>query len=156
VDSSSIELAGSQIDAINLEDGILRVSFSRAYISKTMTGSVERTRWYQAGELIIGGAELESDLPLGPLVCAGGDVGENVYTYRDMIPLPLQSRGRVHCDLRAPRKNCLRMARRSCCRCAIRPNTLNMCARPNKSEKPFLVPQQGLGFFKNFKAHARR
>ncbi len=100
MDSSSIELAGSQIDAINLEDGILRVSFSRAYISKTMTGSVERTRWYQAGELIIGGAELESDLPLGPLVCAGGDVGENVYTYRDMIPLPLQSRGRVHCDLR--------------------------------------------------------
>jgi hypothetical protein len=27
-------------------------------------------------------------------------VGENVYTYRDMIPVPLASRGHVHCDLR--------------------------------------------------------
>ena len=31
---------------------------------------------------------------------AGGDVGENVYTYRDMIPIPLDSHGRAHCDLR--------------------------------------------------------
>ena len=32
-------------------------------------------------------------------MCSGGDVGENVYTYRDMIPLPLESRGRIHCAL---------------------------------------------------------
>jgi hypothetical protein len=99
VDSSSIELVGSEIDGISLTDGVLRVSFSCAYITKTMTGSVEQTRWRQAGEMIIEDAKLEGDLPVGPLVCSGGDVGENVYTYRDMIPLPLESRGRVHCDL---------------------------------------------------------
>ena len=27
-------------------------------------------------------------------------MGENVYTYRDMIPVPLDSRGRAHCLLR--------------------------------------------------------
>ena len=35
----------------------------------------------------------------GVVDCAGGDVGENIFTYRDMIPLPLESRGQAHCDL---------------------------------------------------------
>ena len=99
MDSSNIELPGSQIESIELEDGVLRVRFSRAYIIQTMTGSRERTKWWQEGEMIMEGAEVEGELPRGPLVCSGGDVGENVYTYRDMIPLPLESRGRTHCDL---------------------------------------------------------
>jgi hypothetical protein len=100
LDSTSIELPGSEIDLIRLDGDRLRVHFSRAVIIKTMTGSVERTQWWQRGELIIGGAEVEGEIPAGPLVLAGGDVGENVYTYRDMIPVPLDSRGRAHCDFR--------------------------------------------------------
>jgi hypothetical protein len=64
-----------------------------------MTGSAERTRWWQAGDLVIEGARVEPGVPACPAVCTGGDVGENVYTYRDMIPVPLESRGRVWCDL---------------------------------------------------------
>jgi len=45
------------------------------------------------------GAEMDAALPLGPLVCAGGDIEDNIFTYRDMIPLPLVSRGCVGCDL---------------------------------------------------------
>lgn len=100
MDSSSIELSGSEVGAVTLEDGCLRIRFSRAYIVKTMTGSQQRTRWWQSGDLILEGAELESDLPVGPLVCAGGDIDDNVFTYRDMIPVPLDSRGRTGCDLR--------------------------------------------------------
>jgi len=100
MDSSSIELPGSEIDSITLEHQVLSIRFSRALIVKTMTGSVERTLWWQQGALVIGSAELEGNLPQGPLVVAGGDVGENVYTYRDMIPIPLDSHGRAHCDLR--------------------------------------------------------
>ncbi len=102
MDSTSIELAGSEIDAIHHSDNTLRVSFSRAYIIKTMTGSEERTKWWQAGELVMEGVELEGDVPEGregPLVCTGGDVVENVYTYRDMIPIPLDSQGHTRCDL---------------------------------------------------------
>jgi hypothetical protein len=66
-----------------------------------MTGSEERTRWWQAGDLVIEGALLSSELPVDrPLICDGGDLVENVYTYRDMIPIPLESRGRIRCDLR--------------------------------------------------------
>jgi hypothetical protein len=100
MDSSSIELPGSEIETISLEDGCLRVRFSRAQIIKTMTGSLERTRWWQAGDLVMEGAQPEGQIPAGPLVCEGGDLDENVFTYRDMIPIPLDSRGRTRCDLR--------------------------------------------------------
>lgn len=100
MDSSSIDLKGSEIDALRLADGCLRIHFSRAYIVKTMTGSQERTRWWQAGELVIEGAEVESAVPQAPLVCDGGDLDDNLYTYRDMIPIPLDTRGRTGCDLR--------------------------------------------------------
>ena len=101
MDSTTIELPGSEIDSISLEDGKLTLRFSRAGLIKTMSDSEERTRWWQAGELVFDEAELTSDgLPDCPCVCEGGDVGENVYTYRDMLPIPLESRGRAHCDLR--------------------------------------------------------
>jgi len=100
MDSSSIELAGSEIDSVTQDGETIRVEFSRAIIIKTMTGSVEKTRWWQKGALVFEGASLEDKLPALPAVCAGGDVGENIFTYRDMIPVPLESRGRAHCDLR--------------------------------------------------------
>ncbi len=100
MDTSSIELPGSKIERIELLRGELRIAFSRAYIIKTLTGSAERTRWWQAGALILEEAEPEGHLPEGPLTCAGGDLGENIYTYRDMIPIPLRSRGQARCDLR--------------------------------------------------------
>jgi len=100
MDSSSIELAGSEIESISLVGGRLEIRFSRAIIIKTMTGSVEKTKWSQAGSLIIGAARVQGALPRGALVCDGGDLEENVYTYRDMIPIPLESRGAIRCELR--------------------------------------------------------
>ncbi|RDH90067.1 MAG: hypothetical protein DIZ77_14250 [endosymbiont of Seepiophila jonesi] len=100
METTSIDLPGCEIESITFEVGVLRVRFSRAYIVKTLTGSEERTRWWQAGEMILEGAEVEGELPAAPCVCDGGDVGENVYTYRDMVPLPLESRGRAHCALK--------------------------------------------------------
>jgi len=100
MDSSTIELVGSRILGVAVDGGTVRVRFEPAYIVKSMTGSTERTRWWQNGELVLEGAEVDGDLPPLPADCVGGDVGENVYTYRDMIPVPLRSRGRVRCDLR--------------------------------------------------------
>ena len=79
---------------------MLRIAFSRAVIIKSMTGSRERTRWWQAGVLVLTGVQDHSDLPAGPLCCAGGDIDENVYTYRDMLPIPFTSCGQIRCVLR--------------------------------------------------------
>ena len=124
MDSSSIRLPGSELAGISFVDGTLRIDFARAYIIKTMTGSAEKTLWWQAGALILDNAELLAPLPQsgsepesesgsdpasepdsGPesepvLICDGGDIDENVYTYRDMIPIPLESRGQCRCDLK--------------------------------------------------------
>jgi hypothetical protein len=101
VDSTSIELPGTRIAAVTVEGDTVRVEFEPAYLIKHMTGSIERTRWWQNGALVFDGAALdtESPLPALPADCTGGDVGENVYTYRDMVPVPLESRGRAHCAL---------------------------------------------------------
>ncbi|MES9823803.1 MAG: hypothetical protein ABW127_05175 [Candidatus Thiodiazotropha endolucinida] len=100
MDSSSVDLPGSEVESIVFENGTLTIRFSRAIIIKTMSGSDERTRWWQAGALVYEGAELETDIPVCPCICEGGDVGENVYTYRDMVPIPLNSQGRARCDLK--------------------------------------------------------
>lgn len=102
MDSTSIELPGSRVSAVTVEDGTVRIVFEPAYLIKSMTGSVERTRWRQNGALVFEGAELDDDIPLPtlPAECSGGDVGENIYTYRDMIPVPLESRGQAHCALK--------------------------------------------------------
>ena len=105
MDSTSIELDGSEISALEIDGDVVRVRFQPAYLVKSMTGSVERTRWRQNGALVFDGATLDPDLPPPPLpdTCRGGDVGENVYTYRDMVPVPLDSRGRAFCVLRTTR-----------------------------------------------------
>ena len=100
MDSSSIDLPGSAVERLERVDDRIIVRFSRAYIIKTMSGSQEQTRWWQPGELIFESVEVMGDIPACPCVCDGGDVGENIYTYRDMIPIPLASRGRAHCNLR--------------------------------------------------------
>jgi hypothetical protein len=100
MDISSIELPGSELEGVIVEGDQVRVRFSTAYIIKTIDGSRERTRWRQQGDLVFDGAEVVEELPALPGVCAGGDVVENIYTYRDMVPIPLESHGRASCDLR--------------------------------------------------------
>ena len=102
MDSTSIDLVGSRIAAVEQQGDTLRIRFEPAYLIKTMTGSVERTRWWQNGWLVFEGASLVDPAVAGDLPgeCAGGDVTENVFTYRDMLPVPLESAGRASCDLR--------------------------------------------------------
>jgi len=99
MESSSIELPGSEIGVVSYRDGCLCICFSRVYIIKTMTGSHECTRWWQCGDLIMEGAKIESGLPEGRVICDGGDIDDNIFTYRDMIPVPLATRGHTRCDL---------------------------------------------------------
>jgi len=100
LDSIQIHLPGSQIESISVASGTLRIAFSRAFLVKSMTGSKERTRWWQAGSLILEGVEDPPPSPAGPLMCAGGDIDDNVYTYRDMVPIPFSSRGHIRFRLR--------------------------------------------------------
>jgi hypothetical protein len=100
VDSSQIELKGSEIQSIDWAEGVLRIRFARALIVKSMTGSRERTRWWQAGDLVLEGVASAAALPQGQWICVGGDLDANVFTYRDLIPIPFSSHGHIRCLLR--------------------------------------------------------
>jgi len=102
MDSTSIDLVGSRIVGVETEGDTVRVRFEPAYLIKTMTGSVERTRWWQNGELVFSAAQLEDEGVRAalPAECDGGDVSENIYTYRDMLPVPLESAGQASCSLK--------------------------------------------------------
>ena len=102
MDSTNIDLVGSKISQVAVEDDTVKIHFAPAYLIKTMTGSVENTRWWQNGALVFTGVELDNleTLTTLPADCTGGDVGENIYTYRDMIPVPLESQGHAHCELK--------------------------------------------------------
>ncbi|MBN2886287.1 MAG: hypothetical protein JXM75_06250 [Chromatiaceae bacterium] len=99
MDSSTIELNGSQIASVTQSADQVRIHFSRATLIKTMTGSAERTRWWQAGDLVLSGATLQSPLPEGARLCTGGEIEDNIYTYRNMLPIPLDSQGHARCVL---------------------------------------------------------
>ena len=100
MDLTSIELTGSVIASVTNNNNEVVIRFEPAYLIKSMTGSEERTKWKQNVELVFTGAMLQDLGQLAfPAICTGGDVGENIYTYRDMIPVPLESRGSAHCDL---------------------------------------------------------
>ena len=58
MDSSSIQLKGSEIEKVEVDGSSVKIFFSRAIIIKTMTGSVEKTKWWQAGYLVFDDAEL--------------------------------------------------------------------------------------------------
>ncbi|WP_295584260.1 hypothetical protein [uncultured Lamprocystis sp.] len=100
MDSSYIELKGSEIELIESTSSTVRIAFPCALIIKNMTGSKERTRWSQAGVLVLEDVSNPPDWNAGSVVCAGGDIDDNVYTYRDMIPIPFSSRGLIRCALR--------------------------------------------------------
>tara|TARA_Y100001935_G_scaffold255662_1_gene270838 strand:+ start:22794 stop:23198 length:405 start_codon:yes stop_codon:yes gene_type:complete len=102
MDSTSIDLASSTISSFEIEGTTVKIFFEPAIILKTMTGSVEQTRWWQNGELVFDGVISNnlSEFTNLPAPCEGGDIGENIYTYRDMIPVPLESVGRAHCNLK--------------------------------------------------------
>ena len=78
MDASSIDLTATTIQQVVQDGDEVRIRFEPAMLIKTMTGSAERTRWLQNGELIFKAAQIEGDLPDLPGACSGGDVSENV------------------------------------------------------------------------------
>ena len=64
-----------------------------------MENAIEDSLWTQAVELTITGIEQQGELPTCPCEVSGGDLTDNIFTYRDHAPLPINWRGTVSCKL---------------------------------------------------------
>lgn len=94
-----LQLPGAQLASIEQDGSTCTLHFSLLQLVQEMEGAFEDSLWTQAIDLVVGEAVLEGALPACPCVIKGGDLSDNIYTYRNHAPLPIRWRGEVVCKL---------------------------------------------------------
>lgn len=95
-----LQLKGAQLERIETGADDVTLHFSEVRLVQEMDGAFEDSLWRQAIDLVVKNAEVSGTLPDCPCELAGGDLSDNIYTYRDHAPLPINWRGQVGCKLR--------------------------------------------------------
>ncbi|MGD2137372.1 MAG: hypothetical protein PVJ66_02155 [Gammaproteobacteria bacterium] len=95
--SHKIQLPGAQLESIEQNGDSITLHFSRIQLIQEMENAFEDSLWTQAVRLTVEGVTLDGELPAFPCEIAGGDMINNIYTYRDHAPLPIDWRGEVRC-----------------------------------------------------------
>jgi len=94
-----LQIPGAQLESIEQADNDITLHFSQVQLVQEMEGAIEDSLWTQAVKLVISGIEIEGKLPACPCTIKGGDMINNIFTYRDHAPLPINWRGEVRCAL---------------------------------------------------------
>jgi len=95
-----LQIPGAQLESIDQGDDKITLHFSQVQLIQEMEGTIEDSLWTQAIDLSIEDVELEGDLPECPCEIAGGDMTDNIHTYRDHAPLPINWIGEVSCTFK--------------------------------------------------------
>ena len=94
-----LQLPGARLESIDRQGNSVTLHFSQVQLVQEMEGAIQDSLWTQAVKLSIGEVELTGELPGCPCEIAGGDLVNNIYTYRNHAPLPIDWRGEVRCVL---------------------------------------------------------
>ncbi|MEN8206115.1 MAG: hypothetical protein ABFS24_08880 [Pseudomonadota bacterium] len=94
-----LQLPGAQLAGIEQGKDEITLHFSQVQLVQEMENAIEDSLWTQAIDLTIKGIELEGELPACPCEITGGDLIDNIFTYRDHAPLPINWHGEVCCKL---------------------------------------------------------
>lgn len=94
-----LQLRGAQLASIEQGADEITLHFSQVQLVQEMENAIEDSLWTQAIDLTITGREVEGELPVCPCEVTGGDLIDNIFTYRDHAPLPINWRGEVSCKL---------------------------------------------------------
>jgi hypothetical protein len=97
--TNTLQIPGAQLKSIEQTDNDITLHFSQVQLVQEMEGAIEDSLWTQAVNLLIRDIEIEGELPVCPCVIKGGDLVDNIFTYRDHAPLPINWRGEVRCTL---------------------------------------------------------
>lgn len=95
--TNTLQLPGAQLESIEQVDNDIILHFSEVQLIQEMEGAIEDSLWTQAVDLTIRDTTLEGPLPECPCIIKGGDMIDNIFTYRDHAPLPINWRGEVRC-----------------------------------------------------------
>jgi hypothetical protein len=94
-----LQLPGAQLESIDQSGDSITLAFSQVNLVQEMEGTFQDSLWTQAVRLTIGETELTGELPDCPCEISGGDLVNNVFTYRDHAPLPIDWRGDTRCKV---------------------------------------------------------
>ena len=94
-----LQLPGAQLESIEQDGDSVTLHFSLVHLVQEMENAFEDSLWTQAIDLTAKGCSIEGDVPDCPCELGGGDLTDNIFTYRDHAPLPINWRGEVHCKL---------------------------------------------------------
>ena len=95
-----LQLPEALLESIDRDgDDSITLHFSKVFLVQEMEGAIEDSLWTQAVSLTIRDIEIDGALPDCPCEISGGDITNNIYTYRDHAPLPIDWRGDVRCKL---------------------------------------------------------
>lgn len=98
--SYTLQLPEARLESIDRDADAITLRFSQVYLVQEMENAFEDSLWTQAVNLGIRDYNLEGELPACPCEISGGDITNNIYTYRDHAPLPINWRGDVRCTLK--------------------------------------------------------
>ena len=95
-----LQIPGAKLESIDQGDNEITLHFSEVHLIQEMEGTIEDSLWTQAIDLTTKDAVIEGDLPECPCEITGGDMTDNIYTYRDHAPLPINWHGEVTCTFK--------------------------------------------------------
>jgi hypothetical protein len=99
--SYTLQLPDALLESIDRDADAITLHFSEVQLVQEMENAFDDSLWTQAINLTIGGdCSLDGELPACPCEISGGDIVNNIYTYRDHAPLPINWRGDVRCTLK--------------------------------------------------------
>jgi hypothetical protein len=92
-----LQLPGAQLASIEQGEDEISLHFSQVHLVQQMENAFEDSLWTQALDLTLKGIEIDGELPTCPCEVTGGDLIDNIFTYRDHAPLPINWNGDVSC-----------------------------------------------------------
>ncbi|UCC56266.1 MAG: hypothetical protein JSU75_00330 [Gammaproteobacteria bacterium] len=95
--TDTLQLPGAQLESIEQGDNEITLHFSQFHIVQEMENAYEDSLWTQACNLLLRNIKVSGDLPECPCEIKGGDLTNNIFTYRDHAPLPIDWHGDTGC-----------------------------------------------------------
>jgi hypothetical protein len=95
--TDTLQLPGARLESIEQGDNEITLHFSQFHIVQEMENAFEDSLWTQDCNLRLRNIEISGDLPDCPCEIEGGDLINNIFTYRDHAPLPVDWRGQTGC-----------------------------------------------------------
>jgi hypothetical protein len=97
--SYTLQLPEARLESIDRDADTITLRFAQVQLVQQMENAFEDSLWTQAVNLTLRDYSLDGDLPDCPCEISGGDITNNIYTYRNHAPLPINWRGDVRCTL---------------------------------------------------------